>query len=122
MRLRVALAVSLGLNVALAAGWFFATRRPGHTSAPPPGPETLAPPPNAPKPTVIVRRQNLTWDQIESADYPVYIANLRAIGCPASTIRDIIVADVNELYAERRAKEITIPAHQWWRSDPDPTV
>jgi hypothetical protein len=43
------------------------------------------------------------WSQIESADYPSYIANLRAIGCPEQTIRDIITADVDSsLYAARR--------------------
>jgi len=43
------------------------------------------------------------WRQIESSDYGTYIRNLRAIGCPEQTIRDIIMADVNELYNERKA-------------------
>jgi hypothetical protein len=38
---------------------------------------------------------------VESADYRQYIANLRAIGCPEQTIRDLIVADLNALYASR---------------------
>ena len=42
-----------------------------------------------------------SWSQIESEDYHQYIANLRAIGCPEQTIRDIIIADVNKLYAAR---------------------
>jgi hypothetical protein len=42
------------------------------------------------------------WSQIESADYPTYIANLRAIGCPEQTIRDIITADVGAAFAPRR--------------------
>lgn len=42
------------------------------------------------------------WRQVESEDYRRYIANLRAIGCPEETIRDIIVADVNKLYESRR--------------------
>src|SRR5262245_10847191 len=33
------------------------------------------------------------WRTIESEDYRKYIANLRAIGCPEETIRDIIVAE-----------------------------
>jgi hypothetical protein len=41
------------------------------------------------------------WRTVESEDYKRYIANLRAIGCPEKTIRDIIVADVNELYQQR---------------------
>ena len=44
-----------------------------------------------------------TWRQVESEDYKKYIANLRAIGCPEQTIRDIILADVNKLYAAREA-------------------
>lgn len=42
------------------------------------------------------------WSQLESTDYRTYIANLRGIGCPEQTIRDIITADVNSLYAARR--------------------
>ncbi len=41
------------------------------------------------------------WSQVESTDYKTYIANLRSMGCPEQTIRDLIIADVNKLYAER---------------------
>jgi hypothetical protein len=47
------------------------------------------------------------------------VANLRAIGCPDSTIRDIIVADVNQLYAQKRAALVTTEDDQWWRLEPD---
>jgi len=30
------------------------------------------------------------WRQVESEDYRTYLANLRAIGCPETTIRDIV--------------------------------
>src|SRR5688572_26039390 len=43
------------------------------------------------------------WSEVESADYKEYIAKLRAIQCPEETIRDIIVADINKLYAPREA-------------------
>src|SRR5688572_7991462 len=39
------------------------------------------------------------WSQVESQDYKEYIARLRGIQCPEQTIRDIITADVNKLYA-----------------------
>src|SRR5207245_8995891 len=39
---------------------------------------------------------------IESSDYRAYVANLRGIGCPERTIRDLIVADVHDLYVSRR--------------------
>lgn len=68
---------------------------------------------------VIVRPQTLTWRDIESDDYPTYVRNLRAIGCPEQTLRDIIVADVNELFAKRRATELFSASHEWWRSEPD---
>src|SRR5687767_8219127 len=43
------------------------------------------------------------WSEVESADYKEYIAKLRAVLCPEDTIRDIIVADINKLYAPREA-------------------
>jgi hypothetical protein len=42
------------------------------------------------------------WSQLESPDYRSYVANLRGIGCPEQTIRDIITADLDGLYATRR--------------------
>src|SRR6516225_2853916 len=50
--------------------------------------------------------QGFRWASLESSDYPTYIANLRAIGCPEQTIRDIISADVKSLYARKR-EELT---------------
>jgi hypothetical protein len=43
------------------------------------------------------------WSEVESADYKEYIARLRGVRCPEETIRDIIIADVNKLYAPREA-------------------
>ena len=48
----------------------------------------------------VVRQIN--WRMVESEDYRQYIENLRAIGCPEETIRDIITADVNKLFEARR--------------------
>lgn len=55
-------------------------------------------------PPINVRTEvyTLDWRHLESEDYATYVANLRKIGCPEDTIRDIIVADVNKLYAARR--------------------
>jgi hypothetical protein len=44
------------------------------------------------------------WSQLESTNYPTYIANLRGIGCPEQTVRDIVTADVDGLYAPERSK------------------
>jgi hypothetical protein len=43
------------------------------------------------------------WTEVESPDYKEYIARLRQIQCPEETIRDIIIADINKLYAPREA-------------------
>lgn len=48
----------------------------------------------------VVKRFN--WESVESPDYKQYIANLRAVGCPEETIRDIILADVNKLYDQKK--------------------
>lgn len=117
MRWRALLFVSLGANVVLAAGWI-ASARHRHVPA-----TTIAPPVQIQqtiKTNVVLRRQFFTWSEVESADYPTYIANLRAIGCPEQTIRDIIIAEVNSLYARRLATEL--PEQQWWRSEPDADV
>ena len=53
---------------------------------------------SAPGPTAPVR---FTWRELESPDLKIYIARLRAIECPEETIRDIIVAAVDELYAAK---------------------
>lgn len=44
-----------------------------------------------------------SWSSVESEDYRKYVANLRSIGCPEQTIRDIILADLNKLYAAKEA-------------------
>jgi hypothetical protein len=43
------------------------------------------------------------WGNLESSDYKTYMANLRAAGCPEETVRDIILADVDRLFAPRLA-------------------
>src|SRR5881394_530262 len=68
---------------------------------------------------VVVRRQFFSWKEVESPDYPTYIANLRDIGCPEQTIRDIIIADVNAMFSRRRATELVTAEQQWWKSEPD---
>jgi hypothetical protein len=122
-KLLVMLAVSLGINLLLAVGWFL--------SAHVPSPRRFFPTEIRPLVTNVLRpiRTNLvfqlpefSWRDIESTNYSIYIANLRNFGCPEATVRDIIVADVNALFAARRATGIVTPAQQWWRSTPNPKV
>ena len=120
MRWRAVFIVSACINVALLAAVAHYARTP---DSPPATNAGLIPATNGTQRThVVVRRQFFTWDQVESADYPTFIANLRDIGCPEQTIRDIIIADVNNLYAKRAATEVRTPGQQWWRTGSDPEV
>jgi hypothetical protein len=114
MNAKPILAASLVLNAALAAAILL---RPGNPS-PSPAPETSAKPaaqaPAKPgavaaAPGAIVEKRTtnvvvrtFNWESVESADYRQYIANLRSVGCPDKTIRDIILADVTELYDQKK--------------------
>lgn len=101
--------VSLALNVGLTS-WLLRPSLPRAMSGPlssgarpvvsSPAERSAAPnaaAPNAPADM----RPAFRWSEIESADYVQYIANLRAAGCPEQTIRDLILADLNQLYAPR---------------------
>jgi hypothetical protein len=120
MRWRVFFFISLGVNLALAVVWFVYARRIAVDRAAETGSNTLAAP--TIKTNVVIRRQFFSWEQVESDDYPTYIANLRQIGCPEQTIRDIIIAEINSLFARRMATELVTPEQQWWRSEPDTNV
>src|SRR4030095_686740 len=120
MRWRFVALASLAVNVAVGVAWV-GYRQPGPA-------EKLSPQAaveagsNQPQSNVVVRRQFFSWSEVESSDYPTYIANLRQIGCLEQTIRDIIIADVNAFYSKRRATELVTSDQQWWRSEPDPAV
>jgi hypothetical protein len=58
------------------------------------------------------------WRQVESPDYKEYIANLRAIGCPEKTIKEIVTADVKDLFAARRAAITRTNHYEYWRATP----
>jgi hypothetical protein len=69
---------------------------------------------NEAAPVVVEVAAPFNWQQVESADYRVYIENLRAIGCPEATIRDIIVADINELFAGRIKELVDGVTGRFW--------
>jgi LysM repeat protein len=121
MRWRALAIGSLGVNLLLAAGWLAAKHQWAKTSAAEVAEAAKASQVSS-RTNVVVRRQFFSWREVESADYPTYIANLRDIGCPEQTIRDIIIADVNAMYSRKRATELVTAEQQWWRSEPDPAV
>lgn len=119
MRWRALLFLSLLANVALAVGLVLSARRTAELANAASSEETNS---TLVKTNVVLRKQFLSWAHVESPDYAIYIQNLRSIGCPEQTIRDIIIADVDALYSRRRATEIISPEQEWWRSEPSPEV
>src|SRR5882724_337599 len=110
MSQRLLLYVLLAANIVLAGCWLLAERKQSilykrNLSS--------AGVPDLVRTNVVIRRQFFTWQQVESDDYPSYVANLREIGCPEQTVRDIIIADVNAVYARKRATDIVTSDQQW---------
>jgi hypothetical protein len=121
MRWRALALGSLGVNLVLAAGWLIARNQWAKNSAAAAA-QVAQSAQSTGRTNVVVKRQFFSWREVESADYPTYVANLRDIGCPEQTIRDIIIADVNALYSRKRATELVTAEQQWWRSEPDPAL
>jgi LysM repeat protein len=119
MRWRVLFIVSACVNaVMLMAVWHYA-----HKASQPAAASLNATTNSAsPRTQVVVRRQFFMWNEVESTDYATYMANLRDIGCPEQTIRDIIIADVNALFAKRRAELVRPVQQQWWRASLPPEI
>lgn len=66
--------------------------------------------------TVTVPAGAFRWHQLESSDFQQYMANLRGIGCPEETIRDLVIAEVNKLYAPKFAALMAQAQHyDYWK-------
>ena len=71
-----------------------------------------------PEPQVVTVTNQITWDQLESEDYKMYIERLRSINCPEQTIRDIIIADLDKLLAPQfHAIYGRKPDVKYWQSE-----
>jgi hypothetical protein len=119
MRARVLLPLSLGLNILLAGMIIIISRQMRPRDNPVTALRSESPSITKVKTNVVIRRKGFQWSEIESTNYPVFIRNLRLIGCPERTIRDIIVADVDDLYVQRIRNEVVIPEQEWWKADPN---
>ncbi|MGP8198994.1 MAG: hypothetical protein ACLQU4_05765 [Limisphaerales bacterium] len=104
MKLRGFFTVSLVCNLALAIT-LVAVRKGSPASANAPSPAASLPvAAEALKPFGTAATQTpvmVPWRLIESADYRQYIANLRTVSCPEWLVRDIIVADIDDLYDQK---------------------
>jgi hypothetical protein len=108
MKPGVALTLSLCVNVALAVAAVKVLQpRPPAMSAPPAETgdktETVRVVTNLPPETTFVTN-GFHWRVLASTNYDVFVANLRAVGCPERTIRDIVVGEVWAQYERARAR------------------
>lgn len=116
------LTVSLALNGVLLVAWLRELR-----PVPSPAREVVRRPivTNLLRPirtNLVLQPRFLNWQDLESDDYPTYIRNLRSVGCPPETIRDLIVADVGAWFERRRQAEVPSLRQQWWRREPEATL
>ena len=102
------LVTSMGLNLALAAGmvWSWcrepearAATAPMQAPRPAPAPQKAA--------STFSKKQPFHWKELESPDFATFIQNLRGIGCPEPTIRDIVSGELTDIY-EQKLQELTM--------------
>lgn len=97
---------SVIINVALAAVWLWPKRQPVPQLGMPTSAEPETAPPKreiGPRLVTVAAPNSFHWSQLESTDFQQYMANLRGIGCPEETVRDLVIAEVNKLYAPKFA-------------------
>ncbi len=73
-------------------------------------------PPISQPPAPTTKAPSFHWRALESADYAVYAANLRAVGCPERTLRDILLPDIEKLYDERAKGIEDSPEDNFWET------
>ncbi len=123
MKLRLILILSVCVNLALAGAYFIGKRSPiapEPTTSAADAAKSITKSSRERRAQIVVNgvTNDFRWGSVESDDYRQYIANLREIGCPEETIRDIIIADVNKLYAGRLAALYPSPQDfKWWQTD-----
>ena len=106
MNWRLAIGISLLLNLGLGIALLLPTRQPP-SAVQTPSPSGLVTETNAeplsPRAGPTPAGLSLQWSQIANADLKVYRDNLNALGCPDATVCEIIRAEINHRFAPRRA-------------------
>lgn len=51
--------------------------------------------------TTLVFTNTFHWGELEANDYREFIRRLRGIGCPEQTIRDLVIADLDKMFASK---------------------
>lgn len=96
---------SLTANLLLVGGFFLVWLRDAERPQATMVPLTVQPAKVPPGPaSSLVKAPVFHWRDLDSPDFAVFVANLRKIGCPEPTIRDIVDGELREIYA-KQAKE-----------------
>ncbi len=92
---------SLLVNMGFVAAWCWSgsERNPQSSRAAPPVMASAVKPADA---AVPVKTPPFHWSQIETTDFAAFVHNLRDIGCPEQTLRDIVAGELEEIYALKR--------------------
>src|SRR6185369_2585347 len=120
MNRRFLLNLSLALNLLLAVVVVTLAKSRGARSAAGAAPSLtnrvvrVRPATNPPASAVVEVPATFHWSEVESTDYRVYMKNLRAIGCPEATIRDLIIADVDDLFTGRVRRVVESVTGNFW--------
>ncbi len=120
------LLISIVANLVCLAGlfWMLADRQqpPAQLGSPVSAAATAgagrAPGQAAPVERIVREVEPFHWSQIEADDYQTYVENLRRIGCPEETIRDLVKRDLDKLYDQRKADILSkAPARkEYWKT------
>ena len=110
------IACSLLLNVVLAAAIVLSLRK---TLPPPPVAVAVAPASSTISALPLAENSPATglpfqWSQVASPDLKLYRDNLRGIGCPELTVREIIRAVINEDFRMRRRNILDAFQDHYW--------
>lgn len=124
MNRRAIIVALVALNMVL-AGLLLRQSRARHSSQAVSTPQASSPPvtadSSAHRPTGTPREPSVrpapgpgqawTWQALDSSDLRQLIANLRAVGCPEQTVRDIVLGRINRQFAAREAHLQLRPEH-----------
>jgi len=110
------IAISLGMNLVLAVAVSQALRWSAPLAAPITSGKSLinlVPPVGASPPVgETITTNRFLWSQLKSSDLEQYLTNLRAIGCPERTVRDIISREIQRSYSRRSLRNLE-PKNFW---------
>jgi hypothetical protein len=121
MKLRVIFRLSLAVNVLLVIGLFTIPNRPTTQTMPssavsPSSPTAEAVVVSLPQPPVSFDGP-FHWSQIACDDLIRYRDNLRRIDCPELTVREIMLAEINERFLPRRRALLASLQDRFWNPE-----